>query len=214
MIRSRTCGVQRPGQPGQRRLQQLPRIVLGQALHDELGQPGHVLARDPRCEYQAYRVGRQPTGREPQRLRRGVVQPLLVIHHADQRAFPRRLRQQAQHGQAHQEQVRDWAGAEAERGPQRLHAAAPEETRHDPASARTADAVPRRPAPFPTARPLPALPGTPRPAWPGSPAARSCPPQAHRAPPGPGPHRPARRPRTGQVRHVPWAGPSAPLQTP
>ena len=100
--------VQRPGQPGQHRLQQRRRIVLGQALHHELGQPGHVLARDPRREHQAHRVGRQPPGREPQRLRRGAVQPLLVIHDAHQRAFPRRLGQQAQHGQAHQEPVRDW----------------------------------------------------------------------------------------------------------
>ena len=49
-----------------------------------------------------------------------MVQPLLVIHHADQRTFSRRLGQQAQYGQAHHEPVRDWAGAEAERGPQRL----------------------------------------------------------------------------------------------
>ena len=69
--------VQRPGQPGQHRLQQRPRIALGQALHHELRQPGHVLARDPRREHQAHRVGRQPPRREPQRLRRGVVQPLL-----------------------------------------------------------------------------------------------------------------------------------------
>ena len=50
--------VQRPGQPGQHRLQQLPRIVLGQAVHHELWQPGHVLARNPRREHQAHRVGR------------------------------------------------------------------------------------------------------------------------------------------------------------
>ena len=49
-----------------------------------------------------------------------MVQPLLVIHHADQRAFRRRLGQQAQHGQADQEPVRDRAGAEAERGQQRF----------------------------------------------------------------------------------------------
>jgi hypothetical protein len=49
-----------------------------------------------------------------------VVQPLLVIHHAHQRTFPRRLRQQAQHGQADQEPVRCRAGAEAEHGQQRI----------------------------------------------------------------------------------------------
>ncbi len=71
---ARACGigqtrVQRPGQPGQHRIQQLPRIGLGQALHHELWQPGHVLARDPRREHQAHRVGRQPPRSEPQRLR-------------------------------------------------------------------------------------------------------------------------------------------------
>jgi hypothetical protein len=112
--------VQRSGQPGQHRLQQLPRIVLGQALHHQLWQPGHVLARDPRREHQAHRVRSQPPRREPQRLRRSAVQPLLVIHHAYQRTFPGCLGQQADHGQAHQEPVRRQAGAEAERGPQRL----------------------------------------------------------------------------------------------
>ncbi len=103
-----------------RQLQQRSRIVPGQALHHELGQPGHVLARDPRREHQAHRVGRQPPRREPQRLRRGPVQPLLVIDHADQRAFPRRPGQQAQHGQSHHEPVRRRARSQAERGPQRL----------------------------------------------------------------------------------------------
>ena len=88
------------------------------------------------------------------------------------------------------------------------------ETPHDPASARTADAAPRRPAPSPTALPRPAPPGTPRLARPGSPAARSCPRRAHRAPPGPGPHRPAHQQRTGQARHVRCAGPSALLRAP
>jgi hypothetical protein len=81
---------------------------------------GDVLVRNPRGEHQAHRVAGQPPGRKPERLRRGAVQPLLVIHHADQRTLPGRLGQQAQHGQAHQKPVRRWTGAEAERGPQRL----------------------------------------------------------------------------------------------
>ena len=93
---------------------------MGQALHHQLGQPGDVLARNPGREHQAHRLGRQPPGREPQRLRGGVVQPLLVIYHADQRPFPRRLRQQAHDGQADQEPVRRRTGAEAKRGPEGL----------------------------------------------------------------------------------------------
>ena len=71
-----------------------------QPLDHELRQPGQFRARDPGREHQADRVGRQPPRHEPQRLRRGPVQPLLVVDHADQRPFPGHLGQQAQHGQA------------------------------------------------------------------------------------------------------------------
>ena len=105
---------------GQRRVQQHPRVALGQPADGQLRQARHVLARDPRREHQAYRVGGQPPGGDAQCLRRGLVQPLLVIDHADQRAVAGRLGEQAEHGQADQEPVRRRAGAQAERGPQRL----------------------------------------------------------------------------------------------
>ena len=84
------------------------------------GNPASSVAGIAGREDQADRIGRQPARHEPQRLRRGAVQPLLVIHQADQRLLPGRLRQQAEHGQAHQEPVRRRSRAEAERGPQRL----------------------------------------------------------------------------------------------
>ncbi len=49
-----------------------------------------------------------------------MVEPLLVVDHADERPFPGPLRQQGENGQPDQEPVRRRADAEAERGPQRL----------------------------------------------------------------------------------------------
>ena len=71
-------------------------------------------------EDQPDRVGGQPPGHEPQRLRRRLVQPLLVVDQADQRSFPGHLREQAQHGQPDQEPVRRRPGGQAERDPQRI----------------------------------------------------------------------------------------------
>jgi hypothetical protein len=71
-------------------------------------------------EAQPDRVGPEPPGHEPQRLRGRVIQPLLVIDQADQRLFPGHLRQQAQHRQPDQEPVRRRPGGQAERDPQRI----------------------------------------------------------------------------------------------
>ena len=71
-------------------------------------------------EAQPDRVGPEPPGHEPQRLRGRVIQPLLVIDQADQRLFPGHLRQQAQHRQPDQEPVRRRPGGQAERDPQRV----------------------------------------------------------------------------------------------
>ena len=158
-------------------------------------------------EHQPDRVGRQPPRHEPQRLRRRLVQPLLVVDHADQRPLPGHLRQQAQHGQPDQEPVRRRAGGQAERGPQRIALRRRQLLERGPASARTADAARRRPAPSPTARPPRAPPGTRAPARPGSPAARSCPRPGRRAPPGPGSGRPGPPRRAGPARRVRCAGP-------
>ena len=47
-------------------------------------------------ENERHPVGQQPSGREQQRLSRGRVQPLSIIHHDDNRAFLRSLTQQTQ----------------------------------------------------------------------------------------------------------------------
>ncbi len=95
-------------------------MIVRQSPDFELGQPGQVRTRHPGREHQADRIGGQPPAHEPERLCRGVVEPLLVIHQADQRLFFRYLGQQAQHGQPHQEAIRRWAAAHPERGPQRV----------------------------------------------------------------------------------------------
>ena len=106
--------------PGQRRVQQRPRVALAQPPDFELRQPGQLTARLPGREHQADRVGGQPPGHEPQHLGGRLIQPLLVVDQADQRPFPGYLRQQAQHGQPDQEPVRRRPGGLAERDPQRV----------------------------------------------------------------------------------------------
>jgi len=57
-----------------------------------LWQSGQLPAWHPGREHQRDRVGGQPAGREPEGLRGGLVQPLLVVDQAGQRLFPGRLR--------------------------------------------------------------------------------------------------------------------------
>jgi len=106
--------------PGQHRVQQLARVRLRQAFDDQFGYPRQVRVRLPGHEDQAHRFGYQAAGYERQRLHRGLVKPLHVVHQADQRPFRGHLRQQAQGGQADQKTVRRRSRAEAERGLQRL----------------------------------------------------------------------------------------------
>jgi hypothetical protein len=107
-------------EPGQRRVQQRPRVVPPQAGHHQLRQPGQFLARHPGREDDSDRLGREPPGHEPEDLRRGPVQPLRVIDQADQRPTPGHLGQQAEHREAHQEPVGRGAVAQAERDAQRV----------------------------------------------------------------------------------------------
>jgi hypothetical protein len=59
--------------------------MLAQPLHRQFRYPGHLCVRYPGREHQAHRVGGQPPGNEPQCLRRGLVEPLFVVHHTEQR---------------------------------------------------------------------------------------------------------------------------------
>ena len=104
--------------PGQNLVQQRAGIRLLEALNHQLRQSGHVVRRLPRREDQSDRFRLQATGGEPESLRGRAIQPLLVIHQADQRPLRRHLGQQAQRGQSDQEPVGCRAGTDAERRPQ------------------------------------------------------------------------------------------------
>ena len=106
--------------PGQRRVQQRPRIIFPQPSDHQFRQSRQVTGRDTGPEHHADRLRPQPARNERQDLRRGTVEPLLVIDDAHKRPVPGHLGQQAQGGQTDQEPVRCRARAEAECGPQRV----------------------------------------------------------------------------------------------
>ena len=192
-------------------------------LDHQLRQAREQIARLARGEQHHHRLRQQPARHEHHRLRRGAVQPLRVVDHAQQRPLLRGLREQAQHRQADEEPVRHRAGTQVRTWSRAPRAADPEADRAGRASARTTDAAPRTRAPSPTPPPPPAAPADPTPTRSRSRAAPSsrCPP--HPAPPAPRSTQPAppsssrsstahssRRPRSisppEQRQSQPWAG--------
>ena len=106
--------------PGQHRVQQRARIGLAQTLDHQLRQSRQLVARHASREHQADRFRLQAARDEREDLRRGAIEPLLVIHQADQRLLLGHVGEQAQDGQADEEAIRRRPGTEAERGPQRI----------------------------------------------------------------------------------------------
>ena len=98
------------------RVQQHPRVTVGQAADGQLRQPGEVIAVCPRREHHGYRVCLQAAGGERERLNRCLVKPLGVIDQAQQGLPLPGCRQQAHHGQADEEPVWRVARRQAERG--------------------------------------------------------------------------------------------------
>ena len=72
---------------GHRRLQQRGRIVDVETAHDEVRKPRQLrlLVGLAGAEHHAERLGAEPRATKPQRPGRRLVQPLGVVHHADQR---------------------------------------------------------------------------------------------------------------------------------
>ena len=62
----------------------------------------------------------QAPGYEGEGQLRSPVKPLRVVDDADQRLFPRRLRQEGQHRQTDQELIGSVPAPQAERAPQRV----------------------------------------------------------------------------------------------
>ncbi len=105
-----------------RGFQQRLRIAVVEPAHDELLETLEVplAGRLAHREHQPDRLGAQPPRHEGQRLCRGAVEPLRVVHDADERVLLGRVGQQAQYGQADEEAIRGVPVAQAERGAERV----------------------------------------------------------------------------------------------
>ena len=99
-------------------------------------------ARLAHGEDQPDRLGLQAARHEGERLRRRRVEPLRVVHDADERPLLRRVRQQAQDRQPDQEAVRGVAVAQPERGAERVALRAGEALEPIHAAARRASCSP------------------------------------------------------------------------
>ena len=110
--------VERPrGDRGQQRASRPVR----QPVQPEPGQAGQVVQgrRRPGREHQRDRLGQQAASDEPEDLSGGLVEPLRVVHHAQQRPLLGRLRHQAERREGDQEPVRVVARGQPERHAQR-----------------------------------------------------------------------------------------------
>jgi len=72
------------------------------------------------CENEPYRLRQQTAGDEREGQRRGLIQPLRVVHDAQQGTFLGRLGHQAEHGEADQETIRRRPRGQTEHRPQRV----------------------------------------------------------------------------------------------
>ena len=100
--------------------QQRPRVLVPQPPDFKLRQPGQFgIAgwRTANTSATDSASRRRPTNAKD--LRGGPVEPLRVVHHAEQRPFLRRLRHQAERGESDQEPVRVVARGQPERDAQR-----------------------------------------------------------------------------------------------
>ena len=101
----------------QRRIQEYSRVCLLQPLDPELRQTRQVAARCPDREDHANRFRHQTARNETKDLRRGAIEPVLVIDQTHKRLLLGDLGQQAQHAQPDQEPVRCRPGTHAEGNP-------------------------------------------------------------------------------------------------
>ena len=106
--------------PRHDRAQQCPGVGFPESLDFEPGDSLEVLAWLAGGERQQHALGLDPASGEGERLRRGPVQPLAVVHQAHERPLRGRFRQQAQDGQADQEAVGSRPLDQAERGAERV----------------------------------------------------------------------------------------------
>ena len=105
---------------GQHQVKQGARVRLAEAPYRQLRQPSELIAQRAGPEDQPCRLSPEAPGHERDHLRGSAIEPLLVIDHAQQRLLSRRLREQAQHGEADQEPVGNRPGIQPERDAQRV----------------------------------------------------------------------------------------------
>ena len=100
---------------------QLLRITVVEPAHGELRQALKMplAARLAHSEDQPDRLRTETARDEGQRLRGSRVEPLRVVHDADERSLFRNVRQQTQHRQADEEPIRRLAVAQTERSAKR-----------------------------------------------------------------------------------------------
>ena len=162
------------------------RITVTQPAHGELWQPSKCRSLVGSRTAKTSPTDSAPRRRdERQRLCRGRIEPLRVVHDADEGSVFRGVGEQTQDRQADEEPVRRVAVAQTERGAKRIALRAGEGARRDPGTARRAAATPRTRAPSRTRLRPPGRCRTPRSAAPDSPATQSCRPRHLRAAPAP-----------------------------
>ena len=103
-----------------RRAQQRARVAVAQTHDRELGQVPELIARFAGSEHQTDGFGQQATRDERERQRRALIQPLRIVDDTEHRTLLGRLRQHAQHRQAHEEPIRRLARAQPEHDLERL----------------------------------------------------------------------------------------------
>ena len=111
--------VERTGDHGR---EQLARITLIQPADGELRQPLKMplAARLAHGEHQPDRLRTETARDERQRLRRGHVEPLRVVHDADERSVFRDVGEQTEDRQTDEEPIRRIAVAQTERDAKRI----------------------------------------------------------------------------------------------
>ena len=109
---------------GGRQAQQRARVLVIQARHNELGQPGKRLLFSGLAhrEYQGDRLCHEPPRNERERQRGRLIEPLRIVDDAHERLSLGNLSQQPEDRQTHLEPIRCGPRANSERTPRRLAA--------------------------------------------------------------------------------------------
>jgi hypothetical protein len=106
---------------GDHGVQQCSRVRVAEPVDRQPGQPVQaVVVPLTNGEHDADGFGEQPPGDEREGVRRCPVEPLGVVHHADQRPLLGQAGEQGEDGQAHQEAIRGSAVLQAERRAERV----------------------------------------------------------------------------------------------